>query len=47
MLEDFNIREEELEFVAQPYLFKPREAIKLAILLHPASYIASEVIYLA
>jgi len=31
----------ELEFVAQPYLFEPREVSKL-ILLHPASHIASE-----
>ena len=34
MLEDFDIREEELEFVAQPYLFELREASKLTILLH-------------
>ncbi|ROI15171.1 hypothetical protein DPX16_8970 [Anabarilius grahami] len=29
MYEDFDIREEELEFVAQPYLFEPREASTL------------------
>jgi len=38
----FDIREEELESVAQPYLFEPREVSKLPILPHPASYIASE-----
>jgi len=43
MSENFDIREEELEFVAQPYLFEPREASKLMILLHPTSYIASDV----
>ncbi len=26
MLEDFGIREKELEFAAQPYLFEPWEA---------------------
>ncbi|ROL43656.1 hypothetical protein DPX16_2894 [Anabarilius grahami] len=37
MLEDFDIREEELEFVAQPYLFETREASI------STSYIGSEV----
>jgi len=41
------MREEELQFVAQPYLFKPQEASKLTILLHPTSYIASGVTHLA
>lgn len=34
MSEDFNIREEELKFVVQPYLFELREAFKLTILRH-------------
>jgi len=34
MSEDFYIIEEPLQFVAQPYLFKPREASKFTILLH-------------
>jgi len=42
MSEDFDIREEELKFVAQPYLFEPQEPSKLTILLHPVSYITSE-----
>jgi len=29
MSEDFDIKEEELEFVAQPYLFEAREASTL------------------
>jgi len=33
--EDLDIKE---EFFAQPYYFKPREASKLTILLHPTSY---------
>jgi len=41
------MREEELEFVAQPYLFEPREASKLTLLLHPASYIMSGVTHVA
>ena len=47
MSEDFDIREEELEFVAQPYLFEPRKASQLTIFLHPASYIASQVTLVA
>jgi len=47
MSEDFDIIEEELEFVAQLYLFEPREASELTILLHPASYIASWATHLA
>jgi len=35
MLKGFDIREDELKFVAQPYLFEPREASKLTILQHP------------
>jgi len=41
------MREEELEFVAQSYLFGQREASKLMILLHTASYIASGVTLVA
>jgi len=33
MSEDFDIREEELQSVAQPYLFKLRDVSKLTILL--------------
>jgi len=47
MSEDSDIVEEELEFVAQPYLFEPQEASKLTTLLHPASYITSQVTHLA
>jgi len=37
MSEGFDLREEELQFVSQPYLFEPQEKSKFTILLRHKS----------